>query len=419
MLSRVSNQENKTPPIKTVFRLTNVEILNMQKTIFALGTALLFAIPPGYGQVANRPARPSKPIKPMYTVRRMNPAESIDPETIKTQAASGATIPFWSYSVVSPLDGKTYQGMMVGRSPFFNGHRTTVVNTDLIPVILTFEDTGTVFDPTALDSCLGDSVVNITAQSPIFQNASFTMNGINVGTTQYIDAFQRANFWNDVGGTPYHTLVGGSILSAVNVSVPAANGSTNIADSGCPFGTMDINWWDAYLRNTVMPELASQGINPTVFPIFLFDSVFEYDSDPNNCCILGYHSSYNSNNLLQTYSISSYDTSGATGGNDISTSSHELAEWMDDPDTNNPTPAWGHVGQTSGCQNNLEVGDPLSPGYDTPTNPFSVTMPNNHTYTLQELAFFSWFYRQSPSIGSAGMYSDNGTFSSAQPAVCQ
>jgi hypothetical protein len=78
----------------------------------------------------------------------MKQTETIDPDTIKTQAASGATIPFWNYSVVSPLDGQTYQGTMVGRSPFFNGHRTTVVNTDLIPVIIKFEDTATVFDPT-------------------------------------------------------------------------------------------------------------------------------------------------------------------------------------------------------------------------------------------------------------------------------
>ena len=26
----------------------------------------------------------------------------------------------------------------------------------------------------------------------------------------------------------------------------------------------------------------------------------------------------------------------------------------------NPTPKWGHIGQVSGCQSNLEVGDPLS-----------------------------------------------------------
>jgi hypothetical protein len=43
-------------------------------------------------------------------------------------------------------------------------------------------------------------------------------------------------------------------------------------------------------------------------------------------------------------------------------------------------------------------------------------MPNGFTYHLQELAFFSWFYRQDPSTGVNGWYSDNGTFPSAQAA---
>src|SRR5215472_16401835 len=68
------------------------------------------------------------------------------------------------------------------------------------------------------------------------------------------------------------------------------------------------------------------------------------------------------------------------------------ASGMDDPFGSNPTPAWGHVGQVGGCQNNLEVGDPL-----TGKNIQTVTMPNGFTYHLQELAFFSWFYG-APSI---------------------
>ncbi len=70
-------------------------------------------------------------------------------------------------------------------------------------------------------------------------------------------------------------------------------------------------------------------------------------------------------------------------------------------------PAWGHVGQVSGCQNNLEVGDPLTgtPAVQVPLNGF--------TYHGQELAFFDWFFR-TPSNGTAGKYSFEGTFTSAQ-----
>ena len=83
---------------------------------------------------------------------------------------------------------------------------------------------------------------------------------------------------------------------------------------------------------------------------------------------------------------------------------------MDDPLGTNPTPAWGNIGQVQGCQNNLEVGDPLSGTFFPP-----VTM-NNFTYNPQELAFYSWFYRQTPSIGSGGVYSNNGTFTAGPPA---
>jgi len=83
---------------------------------------------------------------------------------------------------------------------------------------------------------------------------------------------------------------------------------------------------------------------------------------------------------------------------------------MDDPNTGNPVPIWGGEGQVTvpNCQNNLEVGDPLSPGFSTATNPFSILASNGVTYTLQELAFYGWFL--GPSLGAGGGFSDNGTF---------
>ena len=59
--------------------------------------------------------------------------------------------------------------------------------------------------------------------------------------------------------------------------------------------------------------------------------------------------------------------------------------------------------QVSGCQANLEVGDPLS------GTTFNDTL-NGFTYHPQELAFFSWFYHQSPSLGVNGWFSDQDTF---------
>jgi hypothetical protein len=86
---------------------------------------------------------------------------------------------------------------------------------------------------------------------------------------------------------------------------------------------------------------------------------------------------------------------------------------MDDPLGDNPTPAWGHVGQVGGCQNNLEVGDPLT-GTQIPP----VTMPNGFTYHLQELAFFSWFYG-APSMAVNNWFSDNNTFTTDAGPPCE
>ena len=87
-----------------------------------------------------------------------------------------------------------------------------------------------------------------------------------------------------------------------------------------------------------------------------------------------------------------------------------MAEWTGRPVRRQPDASRGaHIGQVAGCQTNLEVGDPLSG-----TNLTVAT--SGHTYHPQELAFFSWFYHSSPSLGVNGLFSNNGTFTSSAPA---
>jgi hypothetical protein len=134
-----------------------------------------------------------------------------------------------------------------------------------------------------------------------------------------------------------------------------------------------------------------------------------YITTPSQCCVGGYHGAFG--NPAQTYSPFQFDSVGVfgVGSEDTDIMAHEVNEWQDDPLGNNATPAWGNIGQVQGCQNNLEVGDPL-----TGTNYPNVSL-NGYTYHLQELAFFSWFFGP-PSVGSGGKFSDNGTFTSAQGA---
>jgi hypothetical protein len=181
-----------------------------------------------------------------------------------------------------------------------------------------------------------------------------------------------------------------------------------------------VSWWDPALVGrvgqgevgTLLAKVAtSNGVGPNDLSIFVFNSVILSDSAVPIAS--GYHNAFFSGGgagPLQTYAVSDFDTSALIGG-DIETLSHEIGEWMDDPLGTNPTPNWGHVGQVTSCQNNLEVGDPLSG-----TDFTSVTL-GGFTYHPQELAFFSWFYGH-PSIGAGGKYSDNGTFTSDAGAIC-
>ena len=66
------------------------------------------------------------------------------------------------------------------------------------------------------------SVLTRFLDSPVFQNTAFTFNGVDVGTTQYLDAFQRANFSTIIGGRPYHVLVSSDGAGARHDRCPGA-----------------------------------------------------------------------------------------------------------------------------------------------------------------------------------------------------
>ena len=51
------------------------------------------------------------------------------------------------------------------------------------------------------------SPIAMTLLSPIFDTTTtYTQGGVNVGTTQYVDAFQRGNFWSIVQNNPTITF---------------------------------------------------------------------------------------------------------------------------------------------------------------------------------------------------------------------
>ncbi len=337
------------------------------------------------------------------------PWHGVPPEMAESALAASTTIPLWDYSIVSPVDSNTYSGQMVGRSPFFHGARTTNIPAVIVPLIMNMPDGG-VFDPTVNHACAPAGVPRTLLQgSPILNPFDFTWGGTDIGSGQYVDDYQRANFWTNVSvtGTRYHTTLSPvTTATAVTINVPMGKGQTYDATmfGGCgTLAVIDINWFVPAAET-----IASSNGLPTNFPLLLMSNVVQAfgSTDINGaCCVLGFHDAINA--PMQTFTPFDFDTSGVFGGvSDTSVLAHEVGEWMDDPSGTNPTPAWGHIGQVSGCQSNLENGDPMSGVAPNIT----ATMPNTVTYNMQELAFFSWFFRQNPSLGVNGWFSNNGTF---------
>jgi hypothetical protein len=409
------------------------------------GLLALISLSPVRADEGGTPAHADQPVKipPGMRLQHQNGSDAVSAwDTARTSGGGSKTsgggsslsLPNWTYSIQSSRDGKTYSGKVVGNNPATGG--TSVVPTYIIPVKLVFKYSSTtsyVFDPTATDpGCLGNATntaISLTTASPIFQNYPFTLVNSGDDSTQYSDHFNRANFYhNTVAAGGYHTLLSPIVEPVQTVTLTASNSvfsnatvysasgqcGTNTGSTNLPgyLGVVNINTWDPIARSLI----TSLGLNAAELPLFVFYNAAMSQgaaSNLNNCCILGYHNAAGS--PTQTYAVAEFEGRDGTlfsNVSDVASMSHEINEWMQDPGGANATPAWGGIGQVTGCQSNYEVGDPLS-GTLLPAVPgINVAF----TYHLQELAFFSWFYG-GPSIAINGWYSDNNTFGKTA-AVC-
>lgn len=286
-------------------------------------------------------------------------------------------------------NGTKYTYNMVGAAPSSN--TTATITTYIIPVKIVITNrnvTKTSFDPAHVLSN-GNTVTTNTVKSPLFDSTTtYVQGGVNVGTTQYIDAFQRANFWGTVSSHPNTHL-------HLNVSVQAEqtlSPSRTYGKTGSPFGfttaLVDINWFDSQV-----PTLISKfGIQPNAFPIFLLYDT--YLTQGGGCCIGGYHSSEGSISNPQAYAEATYVDHVGAFSQDVSALSHEIGEWADDPLTVN------FNGNNTPC-GILEVGDPEEG--DANFGAFHYVL-HNFTYNLQDLVFLPYF-------GAPGSTSLHGWFS--------
>jgi hypothetical protein len=324
-------------------------------------------------------------------------------------------VPYWEHTITSPLDGQTYTMSMVGPNPYDSTTWTTSNSTvTYVPIILRVTINGVVYDPTQPACNDTVPVANRFFASPLFADATYNSNGTPV-TGQFASAFQQANFWSTVGGSSYGVDLVYSQASPIVVDVSLNGRNYNLTCSNgkaINLGAIDINSFDSALQSVI-----AQYSTPDQLPIVLTYNIVETYN--GQCCVLGYHNAIPVTGGVQTYATGAYVDKGIfTNMADVAVWTHEIGEWLDDPfvqamvaggGSDGLTPSWGNIGQVSGCQNNLEVGDPLTGTVATIGDPNT-----GFNYHVQDLAFKDWFYR-TPSEGTGGSYSFFGSFTSAAP----
>ena len=154
--------------------------------------------------MANAVAAPNQR-KPQYKNLRtiVLPLVGVSEAQLDAERAAGRTLPFFKGSIKSLLDGKRYKYRIVGQNPT-ESHGTTYIPYVPIVLVVTYPD-GTVLDPTK-PAC-GDtvSVESRFLNGPNFVPVDLSSNGVDVGTVQVGDAYQRAEFWKVLKSCKYHT----------------------------------------------------------------------------------------------------------------------------------------------------------------------------------------------------------------------
>lgn len=305
------------------------------------------------------------------------------------------TLAQWNGSFTD-LTGGTTSYRMIGADPA-TSNTDTHIKVILIPVVMVYgaSNGNMTFDPSAKNtSGFGKkSVMKALPASPIFdQGSDFQSGAVDCGTGQYIDVYQRCNFWGHVStNTGYHTVLDVTKVKKVKpltINVTSAQGKV-IAN---PFGdgnvgTMTQGAFDAQLTSYLSSHAAQ--ITPDVFPLFISYDIY---LTSGGCCIGGYHNARGT----QTYGYSTWVDQADSFSEDISAISHEIGEWADDPFVNNRVR----------CTDNslMENGDPLVPVGEFGT--FEKKVGKN-TYHPQSLVYLPYF--GAPTSTSAnGWYSFQG-----------
>ncbi|MEP6752470.1 MAG: hypothetical protein ABI959_06980 [Candidatus Dormiibacterota bacterium] len=356
---------------------------------------------------------------------------SSDSEHGNASSRKPRTVPHWSSSFTDPTNQVSYPLTMVGSDPRLG--QSTTVETRIIPLSFTFvagaQDVSVLnvpprnYFPAALAATMnGADNVADTIASPIFTPTAFPLTGDS--GVQFGDAFARAQFGKV--GTGYHVILGRPrVAETVTIRVPETAGVAVSNPLGVLIGRVDATWF----RQRLAHLIDEMELRPTVLPIFLTNNVVLY-SDANylHCCTLGGHGAGSpasdapitlaGKEKVRTFVYAAYLTPNTfprfpapyAGLSDISSLSHEVAEWIDDPFGINVVQPYHVPTSPSGaCASELEIGDPLTGvWFPIAGNPNAAA---GNVWHPQDELFLNWFARDGEDPGLApadGRYSFAG-----------
>jgi hypothetical protein len=269
--------------------------------------------------------------------------------------------------------GINYNETFIGTAA--SGGASTTVPVYVVPIKMVYGTTS--YDPTKVQAN-GVSIIQNVLNSPLFTSSvDYVQGGTNLGTTQYEDAFQRGTLWGTVQShTGYHVLLSTTVEPVQTVTIPSRNGKIINAFGATNLIMANINTVDPKLTALISPL----GIPTNALPLFISTQTYLSSTNgTNGCCIGGYHSVDGGG---QPYAYSTYITTSGAFAQNVSALSHELGEWIDDPNTNNPVPP------ACGSGAILEVGDPLEG--DSNYGGYAYTV-GGVTWDLQDLVLLPYF----------------------------
>ena len=301
---------------------------------------------------------------------------------IGTGTALADSVPTWQGVYLS--GGNGFATQMVGEFPQL-GH-TTRIPVVLIPLTLKFNFGNITMDPNKPQQGHSDSPVSFTLKSPLFQAATFPNHPETVAApTQYLDAYQRSNFWNVVtGGNPssnnvkidFHVLLNSPVVMPRTLDVPPLEGFVDTDSDGNLVGHVN---WDV-IGNQLDSLLVLSPSN--ALTIILMDNVILTNVGNAGTNAGGLHDHRDEHTFIVAgFGFSRHDVAGL---------GHELAEWLVDPFFTSRSPGW--VTGSGECSHHMEVGDPLRGQF------YQMQMhPGGPVFRLQDAAFEAWFARGEPS----------------------